>query len=397
MGFWRGLLAALIVMSGCDATPRTATPTGPRTNAPACSVPICDPQCLCDRTHSCDPGCSRCDPECGQCRADGACRQASDGGTADAGGTGGPIQLTVVDAVQSDEVGGADAAPGERFFVVSLRLANNSTVAFPLAPQAFSLTTQTGLALPGDAVTAQHADGCPAAATLTMGHDITCTIVFRGPDHDSQSLTYSAPNGPSATVALSVRRCVQCGSRCVDVATDPENCGACGVRVADGTCVEGRPGCSGGRQACGAQCVDLRTDPAHCGQCNAAIDPNEMTCVNGLPRCRFAGNSACGLQCVNLQRDLDHCGGCNQTCAYECDDGVCGEWLDRPTPTPCSVVCGTRTCLQAGGQYEGACANGSVHRIFFRSCGQLPPSTFTPPDQPSCVLPFTQSVCFCAP
>jgi hypothetical protein len=76
----------------------------------------------------------------------------------------------------------------------------------------------------------------------------------------------------------------RCGGRCVDTATDPAHCGACGntCRFAGGAgrCVGGRcfgAGCAGTRADCdrdpanGCE-VDLATDPAHCGACGRACE-----------------------------------------------------------------------------------------------------------------------------
>ncbi len=393
-----GLLLAALLAFGCEES-RPRTPQSPTSRLPSCTVPECDSACDCDTTHSCDPGCGRCDPECGSCRPAGPCRDAnpSDGGTTDGGLPPGAVGLTVLDAFQSNRAGLSSAAPGERFAIVSLRLANNSTVALPLVFSSFSMATTEGLTVAGDAVTLQVEDACPSTATLGTGHDITCTVVFRGPNQASMSLTYAAPNGPTVTVPLAVRACTECGRDCVDTTTDPNNCGGCGVVVMNGVCVDGRPGCSGGRQACGSECVNTNTDPRHCGGCNQAINSREMTCVGGLPRCGSSNQTPCGNECVYTDSDRDHCGACNQTCNADCDEGRCGEWRADPNPRPCSTVCSGSACIEAGAEYGGACAGGSIHRIFFRSCAQVPPATFTPPDQPGCTLDFVESRCFCGP
>src|SRR5690606_12697461 len=59
-----------------------------------------------------------------------------------------------------------------------------------------------------------------------------------------------------------------CGEgNCVDLSSDPRNCGACGIACASGeACVDGAcsTSCAEGEVVCGDRCVDLRTDLAHC-------------------------------------------------------------------------------------------------------------------------------------
>src|SRR4051812_10784288 len=55
-----------------------------------------------------------------------------------------------------------------------------------------------------------------------------------------------------------------CEDRCVDLRTDPANCGGCGAACpADATCLEGRcvSGCPEGATRCDDRCVDLASDP----------------------------------------------------------------------------------------------------------------------------------------
>src|SRR5689334_14382694 len=61
-----------------------------------------------------------------------------------------------------------------------------------------------------------------------------------------------------------------CGTACVDVLTDPANCGMCAMACATGeVCSSG--GCVGmctmGLMDCMGACVDTSADPANCGGC----------------------------------------------------------------------------------------------------------------------------------
>lgn len=47
-----------------------------------------------------------------------------------------------------------------------------------------------------------------------------------------------------------------CRNRCIDVTSDVNNCGSCGIR------------CRFTRQCCRGQCVNLNRNPFHCGKCD---------------------------------------------------------------------------------------------------------------------------------
>ena len=191
-----------------------------------------------------------------------------------------------------------------------------------------------------------------------------------------------------------------CGGGCADILTDPNNCGGCGnpdsPADADGGsttnicsldggggCVNGSCGviCSGGRIGCGSLCVDITSDPNNCGACGNActgvgycVDggcqiscPSPLTaCPAGYPMAGggstdasidgatdasegsfdggtltvdasagaveagvliqpvIIGPAAISL-CSNLYNDDLNCGGCGYQCApgYRCTAGVC--------------------------------------------------------------------------
>lgn len=121
-----------------------------------------------------------------------------------------------------------------------------------------------------------------------------------------------------------------CGGRCVSLARDPRNCGACGVAVsALQVCRAGVAACAPGVADCGGKCVDTARDPAHCGACNAACSTNPYCAtVSGVSGCAAAcpaGTTACGFSCVDLTSDRFHCGACGHGCApgVACLQGAC--------------------------------------------------------------------------
>ena len=69
--------------------------------------------------------------------------------------------------------------------------------------------------------------------------------------------------------------------------------------------------CPNGRTDCGNACVDLTSDENHCGACGIACGGGE-TCCNGT--------------CRDLDADRDNCGTCGKRCtnaAHICDEGGC--------------------------------------------------------------------------
>jgi len=70
-----------------------------------------------------------------------------------------------------------------------------------------------------------------------------------------------------------------CGQQCVDVASDPKSCGACGLPCgADQTCVAGVCTCAAGTFACNGSCVTAASAPA---ACPAEAQPTLVTSAPG--------------------------------------------------------------------------------------------------------------------
>jgi hypothetical protein len=156
-----------------------------------------------------------------------------------------------------------------------------------------------------------------------------------------------------------------CGGQCKTVATDQENCGACGnVCGAGQTCQNGLCQCSSGLLACNGMCVSSTAthcggcnttcasgqvcsqnacqtscgtgetqcsdgacvsptggDALHCGGCNAC--PAGAACNAGVCSCSVAGQMMCGSSCVDTMTSAANCGGCNRPCNGTCANGVC--------------------------------------------------------------------------
>jgi len=87
-----------------------------------------------------------------------------------------------------------------------------------------------------------------------------------------------------------------CGNVCVDVYTDPANCGACGTACAGGqVCSAGACGlsCAATETVCGGTCRDLQTDSNNCGTCGKTCGPGQA-CSAGACGCPIPGMAQCG-------------------------------------------------------------------------------------------------------
>ncbi len=129
---------------------------------------------------------------------------------------------------------------------------------------------------------------------------------------------------------------VDCSGVCVDVASDPVNCGICGV-------------------TCGA-------DPCIGGFCTPPADvapPIEEAPL--ASDCASQGLTDCGGICVDLSFDSLNCGSCGVVCGsgLSCDLGVCGGNLAPPPPpeTEIDIVEEGSACLPTGEVCDPALPN----------------------------------------
>lgn len=130
-----------------------------------------------------------------------------------------------------------------------------------------------------------------------------------------------------------------CGGLCLDVGSDPANCGGCDTACplpsdpnAVATCVGGVCGtaCAAGFTPCDGACADLSSDPGNCGSCSASCP---------------AGMSCCSGACADLASDPDHCGSCVSPCNF------------AETPPELRFICVEGQCLCSAGYVAcgGAC------------------------------------------
>ncbi|MDD1653126.1 MAG: hypothetical protein LUQ64_01130, partial [Methanomicrobiales archaeon] len=145
-----------------------------------------------------------------------------------------------------------------------------------------------------------------------------------------------------------------CGSSCVNLDTDSNNCGTCGVQCGTGQgCQNGQcvSGCGAGTTNCNGQCVNLNSDTSSCGQCGYGCP----SITNGYPTCSqgtctaacYGGYANCdgslsnGCEVFPLS-DSSNCGSCGVRCGsgQKCADGRCvTENLCGEGATECSGRC----------------------------------------------------------
>jgi hypothetical protein len=150
-------------------------------------------------------------------------------------------------------------------------------------------------------------------------------------------------SGRTAEVPGCVPGQLLCPLGCIDVSSNPQHCGACGMACAPGAVCEAgacRDVCGAGLGLCAGQCVSLQTS-AHCGSCDNACQAG-LVCVGGACSASCAGticNGATGTECVSLTDDRNHCGTCNHACAAgdKCEAGQCV--LDCGALTACDGAC----------------------------------------------------------
>jgi peroxiredoxin len=171
---------------------------------------------------------------------------------------------------------------------------------------------------------------CPSGQTLCNG---TCVNIATDPNNCGACGSKCA-SGQSCQAGVCFKESCPsgqtlCDGTCVNTATDPNNCGACGSKCASGqSCQAGvcfKESCPSGQILCNGTCVNTNTDPNNCGACGNTCASGQScqagACAQGCP----SGQALCNGTCVNTNTDPDNCGKCGNTCASGelCQSGVC--------------------------------------------------------------------------
>ena len=140
-----------------------------------------------------------------------------------------------------------------------------------------------------------------------------------------------------------------CGARCVDVGSDPDNCGKCGISCAASKgvlaqCNGGACVCRAGTTDCGT-CTHLESDPKNCGGCGKSVDDDSHWCRGSASTCR-PGTEACvpawfsdgvstywvgcdkSYSCTDRTGDGSHCYWPSDAKEHRC-------WIDASTTGEC--------------------------------------------------------------
>jgi hypothetical protein len=153
-------------------------------------------------------------------------------------------------------------------------------------------------------------------------------------------------------------------AECLDLSSDPDNCGACGwpcgpnEACLDGVCAVvtsldcAGTTCPSGLACCEDEtgmpsCAERKSDTENCGWCGHACASNKR-CDLGLCLPRWgekcsascaSGKTCCyslfgGTQCVNTATSALNCGKCGNACGFgeTCSGGKCEPWLSVFNP-----------------------------------------------------------------
>ena len=149
-----------------------------------------------------------------------------------------------------------------------------------------------------------------------------------------------------------------CGTLCVNLQGDVNNCGACSSVCKTGeVCTAGKCvlSCQPGLTNCAGFCVNLQSDISNCGACASTCKSGQVCTAGKCALSCQAGLTDCAGICVNQQSDLSNCGACATTCksGQVCTAGKCALTCQAGL-TECSGLC---VDLQTSGANCGACAS----------------------------------------
>ena len=126
----------------------------------------------------------------------------------------------------------------------------------------------------------------------------------------------------------------------------------------DKACRGEAPAASAALSVCGDTCFDLATDPLNCGQCGIDCGDNSL-CASGVCHACPVGSSLCDDTCVDLTSDVNNCGGCGVQCpntpGVTCVDSACVAACE-PSPMGPNALSGSTV---GGVPHTPSCADSS--------------------------------------
>jgi hypothetical protein len=316
-------------------------------------------------------------------------------------------------AIRVDQARRASSDGDYGYVYVAFTLANgaNSPPA-SLNLALFSVKTSDGLYVAASVSSPYwvDAEACNPAVSVGGGASASCALTFELEDsatpvelfyQTAGKIAGTGSDQRSATAALTLEPCTQCGTDCTYLDYDPGHCGACdnALELAYGddnyqdislACRRGKPVCPveeeltlcetvrydpgvpGGTPV--YRCTDIQTSERNCGACGKVVEHGE--CIAGQPTCGESETpyTTCGEKsyCVDLVNDRANCGTCGHSCEVapagkgrpsngHCGERVAGQCADYFVSfqvTEGAVLAEGDTCAEvcAANGYEGCIA-----------------------------------------